>query len=194
MKKTPFQQQEKKLDPLISLRTSQDLCPVTGLTVEVGPVHIATPGAGPEATPTLPGATVEVEAGVDTVEDTLVLEVAPTEVIVVAQTVGAVLEVGIEVATDQGLNLTIVILVAAAVVAGEEGIGEARALIAGPGHIAPTVAVRPDGEVIAEAVDTAEFNLKEAFLSSFICFFERMSQFKFCEVCNLMYTVSSCNV
>ncbi|XP_067233341.1 NK-tumor recognition protein isoform X2 [Chanodichthys erythropterus] len=77
-----------------------------------------------------------------------------------AQTVGVALEVGIEVTTDQGLNLTIVILAAAAVVAGEEAVGEVRALIAG--HIAPTVAVRPGGEVIAEAVDTAELNLKDA--------------------------------
>lgn len=112
MKKTLFQQQEKELDPLITLRTSHGLCPVTGPHAEVGPIHIATPGAGPEATPTLPGwlqqamfsclhmsnlsgqvnfvcvlifntgATVEVEAGVDTVEGILVLEVAPTEVIV----------------------------------------------------------------------------------------------------------------
>lgn len=170
MKKTLFQQQEKELDPLITLRTSQGLCPVTGPHAEVGPIHIATPGAGPEATPTLPGATVEVEAGVDTVEGTLVLEVAPTEVIEVTQTVGAVLEVGIEVATHQGLSLTIVILAAAAVVAGEEGVGEARALIAGPGHIAPTVAVHPGNEVIAEAVDTAELNLKEVALSCLILF------------------------
>lgn len=34
---------------------------------------------------------------------------------------------------NTGLNLTIVTLAAAAVVAGEEGIGEVRALIAGPG-------------------------------------------------------------
>lgn len=34
---------------------------------------------------------------------------------------------------NTGLSLTIVILAAAAVVAGEEGVGEARALIAGPG-------------------------------------------------------------
>lgn len=34
---------------------------------------------------------------------------------------------------NTGLNLTIVILAAAAVVAGEEAIGEVRALIAGPG-------------------------------------------------------------
>lgn len=154
MKKTLFQQQEKGLDP--TLGTSLGLCPVTSPTAEVGPIHIAAPGVGPEATPTLPGATVEVEAGVDTAEDTLVLEVAPTEVPVAVQTVEVILEVATEVAIDQGLNLTIVILAAVAVVAGEEGIGEVRALTAG--HIALTVAVPPGGEVIAEAVDTAEMN------------------------------------
>lgn len=107
MKKTLFQQREKGLDP--TLGTSLGLCPVTSPTAEVGPIHIAAPRVGPEATPTLPGwlqqtmfyefvcpifhvksilhvlivhtgAIVEVEAGVDTAEDTLVLEVAPTEV------------------------------------------------------------------------------------------------------------------
>ncbi|RXN10074.1 zinc finger and BTB domain-containing 47-like protein [Labeo rohita] len=102
-------------------------------------------------------ATVEVEAGVDTAEDILVLEVAPTEDTVAAQTVEVVLEAGTEVATDQGLTLTIVIPAAAVVVAGEEGVGEAKALTAGPGRIAP-VAVPPGGGVIAEAVDTAELN------------------------------------
>ncbi|KTF87132.1 hypothetical protein cypCar_00016828 [Cyprinus carpio] len=104
------------------------------------------------------GATVEVEAGVDTAEDTLVLEVAPTEVPVALQTVEVILEVATEVATDQGLTLTIVILAVAAVVAGEEGIGEVRALTAGPGHIALTVAVPPGGEVVAEAADTVELH------------------------------------
>lgn len=157
MKKTPFQLQEKSLKPIITQGASQSLCLVIGPTAEVGPIHIATPGAGPEATPTLPGATVEVEAEVDTVKDTLVLEVAPTEVTVAAHTVGVALGVGIEVVTDQGQTLTIVILATAAVVAEEESIGEAKALIAGPGHIAPTVAVPLGGEVIVEAVDTAEF-------------------------------------
>ncbi|KTG02619.1 hypothetical protein cypCar_00003440 [Cyprinus carpio] len=73
------------------------------------------------------------EAGVDTAEDTPVLEVAPTEVTVATHTVEVVLEVGTEVATDQGLTLPIVILAAAAVVAGEEGIEEVRALTACPG-------------------------------------------------------------
>lgn len=156
MKKTLFQQQEKGLDP--TLEISQGLCPVIGPTAEVGLIHIAAPGAGPEATPTLPGATVEVEAGVDTAEHTLILEVAPTEVPVAFQTVEVILEVATEVTTDQGLTLTIVILAAAAVVAGEEGIEEVRALTAGPGHIALTVAVPPGGEVVAEAVDTVELN------------------------------------
>lgn len=109
MKKTLFQQQEKGLDPLITLGTSQGLCPATGPTTEVDPIHIAIPGAGPEATPTLPGwlqqtmfyvflcpvfhvklivyvlivhTGATAEAGVDTAEDTPVLEVAPTEVTV----------------------------------------------------------------------------------------------------------------
>lgn len=186
MKKTLFQQQEKGLDP--TLGTSLGLYPVTSPTAEVGPIHIAAPGVGPEATPTLPGATVEVEAGVDTAEDTLVLEVAPTEVPVAVQTV----EVTTEVATDQGLTLPIVIL--AAVVAEEEGIGEVRALTAGPGHIALTVAVPPEGEVTVEAVDTAELNccsIKPPYPSIF--FSEQMAQLKF-ELCTLVYTVLSFNV
>lgn len=88
------------MDPITSLGTSHVLCLVRGLTVEAGLIRIATPGAGQEATPTLPGVTVGVEAGVDTLEGTLVLEVAPTEVIVATRGVGVALEVGTEVVTD----------------------------------------------------------------------------------------------
>lgn len=154
MKRNLLQRQEKELDPITTLGTSHVLCLVKGLTEEAGLIRIATPGAGQEVTPTLPGVTVGVEAGVDTLEGTLVLEVAPTEVIVV----GVALEVGTEVVTDQGLTPPIVTLAIVAVVAGEEGVGGASALTAG--HIALLVAVPPGDGVIVEAVDTAKMNCR----------------------------------
>lgn len=148
------------MDPITSLGTSHVLCLVRGLTAEAGLIRIATPGAGQEATPTLPGVTVGVEAGVDTLEeDTLVLEVAPTEVIVATRGVGVALEVATEVVTDRGLTRPIVTLAIVAVVAGEEGVGEAPALTAG--RIALIVAVPPGGGVIVEAVDTAKINCRK---------------------------------
>lgn len=158
MKRNLLQRQEKELDPITTLGTSHVLCLVKGLTAEAGLIRIATPGAGQEVTPTLPGVTVGVEAGVDTLEGTLVLEVAPTEVIVAIRGVGVALEVGTEVVTDQGLTPPIVTLAIVAVVAEEEGVGGASALTAG--HIALLVAVPPGDGVIVEAVDTAKMNCR----------------------------------
>ncbi|TRY56545.1 hypothetical protein DNTS_022800 [Danionella cerebrum] len=153
VKKTVLKQPGRKQNPL---EASRGPCPAIGpTTTEAGPIHIDTAGADPEATRPLPGATVEVEAGVDTVEGTLVLEVAPTGVTEVDQTVEADLEAGVEAATGRGLTPTIVIL--ATVVAEEEGVEEAKALTAGQGHIAPTVMVPLGGEAVAEAVATVEF-------------------------------------
>lgn len=154
MKRVHLLPQESRLDLRSTRGASHARCQVSGPDVETGLGRTPTPGAGPGAPAILPGATVEVEADGDPVENVPDLEVVATIAIAVIHTVEVVPEVGPEDAVGRDPTLMTATRAAAGVIAEEGETDGVKVLITDPDHIVPTVAVHQGTEVVA--VDTAE--------------------------------------